>query len=139
MTYKPTEKEILAVLNSGIDARMRYFVHKVASQEHLRLTYDAEGNLFAGYDADGVECVVAWPFEVYGQIFLDESQNKQFLKAMSIHKFLGEYVDELFGNGISMFIFPNKTLQGALLPADVFRDMMEDELAKYGDCDWKDF
>jgi hypothetical protein len=57
------------------------------------------------------------------------------LKSMEIHHFLDNYLDELHYNNISIFVFPNKELDGAVMTAESFRNMMEEELAKYGDYD----
>ena len=133
MRYKPNTEEMKSVLNSDLDSRVRYFVHKVADWESFWLVCDSEGNLFGGYDSNDRECISVWPFKEYADLVLADSKNKDKLTEMTINKFLDEYVDELTKKNISIIIFPDKKLHGAIMAADVFKNIMKAELAKYGD------
>ncbi|MDR2629068.1 MAG: DUF2750 domain-containing protein [Puniceicoccales bacterium] len=137
MNYKPSEKEIEMVLRSGVDARVRYFIHKVADWEYLWLMCDDQDNLITAYDATNKECIPVWPFKEYADIFFNGFEEKKLVKKMEVHDFLHGYIDKLIENNIYVFIFPDTESRGALARADVFQHMMEDELVKYGDYDDK--
>ncbi|MDR1528266.1 MAG: DUF2750 domain-containing protein [Puniceicoccales bacterium] len=135
MNYKLSEKEIEMVLRSDVDARVRYFVHKTAAWEYLWLMYDDRGNLITVYDATNRECIPVWPFKEYADMFFNDFEEKKLVKKMKVHDFLCEYIDKLIEKNIYVFVFPDMESRGALVKADIFQYMMEDELAKYGDYD----
>ncbi|MDR1375676.1 MAG: DUF2750 domain-containing protein [Holosporaceae bacterium] len=139
MSRKLSEKEIQAVLNSDVDARVRYFVHKVAAMECFWLMCDEDDDLLIVYDAKERECIPVWPFKEYADVFFEDCVERKFLKEVQIQKFLDERIDKLIKRNVAIFVFPDTKSHGAFVMADVFRNMMEDELAKYGDYGWKDF
>jgi hypothetical protein len=129
MPYIPSKKEFEAVKKIDIDKRLRYFINVVGDYCEMWLCCDDDGSLFYGYDKRGYECVLVWPAKEYAELVLRDNDMK-YLKSMEIYKFLREYICELITLNIHVFIFPNKDLNGAIMTAESFRNMMEEELDK---------
>jgi hypothetical protein len=129
MPYIPSKKEFEAVKKIDIDKRLKYFVNIVGGYCEMWLCYDDDGSLFYGYDKQGCECVLVWPAKEYAELVL-RSDDVRSLKNIEIHKFLGEYIYELIISNIHVFVFPDEDLNGAIMTAESFRNMMEKELDK---------
>ena len=135
MKYHFYDKEIRSVLSSDIDARVRYFKHKVAGWENLWLMEDENG-FFTDCNSNGDEVLILWPFKEYAKISLKNNQKfYNQLKEVNIHYFLDHYLEYIKEHKIKLFVFPGINNDGALFDADDFKIMMEEELAKYGDYD----
>jgi hypothetical protein len=129
MPYIPSKKEFEAVKKIDIDKRLKYFANIVGDHCEMWLCCDDDGTLFYGYDKQGCECVLVWPAKEYAELIL-RHDDVRCLKNMEIHNFLKEYIYELIALNIHVFVFPNKDLNGAIMTAESFRNMMEEELDK---------
>jgi hypothetical protein len=139
MPHEPSEKEFNSVIELNIDKRVKYFRNVIGEHCEIWLSHDENGNLFANFDTKNTECIFVWPSKKYAEWFLTETKFEcqraiKNLKSMEIHKFLEEYIDELADSNIHLLVFPTEN-GGALMTAESFRNMMEEELAKYGDYD----
>lgn len=133
MSYIPTKKEFEAIIQQDIDKRVKHFQNRVGGHQCLWLCIDNEGNLFSNYDEKGRECISVWPAKEYAELIIAKKDQK-LLKKLNIQFFLDEYCDELKENNIYLMVFPTSD-GGALFNVDDFRNLMEEELAKYGDYD----
>jgi hypothetical protein len=132
--YSPSNREFEALQKASIDKRLKHFKNRVGGHCYLWLCCDGEGNFLYNYEKSGSECLCVWPAKEYAlQVIKQEDQ--KYLTSMEIHYFLNSYSEELDSNNINIFVFPNKEMNGALMTAESFRNMMEEELAKYGDYD----
>lgn len=135
MKYHTKDKEIQSVLSSDIDARVRYFTHKVAEWEALWLM-ENENGFFTDEDKDGREVLVLWPFKEFALCALaDNLEFQKQLLEVSIYDSMEKYLPYIAEHGIYLLVFLGKKMDGALLDAENFRNMMEGELARYGDPD----
>jgi frataxin-like iron-binding protein CyaY len=137
MSHIPSEKEFDSVIKLNLDKRVKYFRNTVGENCEIWLSHDDRGNLFANYDTKNNECVYVWPAKKYAEWFLTETKFEcrigvENLKSMEIHDFLEEYIDELAESNIDILVFPTEN-GGALMTAESFRNMMEEELARYED------
>jgi hypothetical protein len=96
---------------------------------------DDQNDLITVYDATNRKCIPVWPFKEYADVYFANFEEGKLIKEMEVHDFLREYIDKLIEKNIYVFIFPDMESRGALVKADIFQYMMEDELAKYGDYD----
>jgi hypothetical protein len=140
MTYTPSNKEFEALQNTDIDKRLKHFKNRVGGHCYFWLLCSNENNLLACYDGLGRKCIPVWPAKEYGELVLNFNKNinnidANCLKSMEIYHFLDNYIDELIESDTYVFVFPNKELDGAIMTAESFRNIMEEELAKYGDYD----
>jgi hypothetical protein len=129
MIYVPSQKEFEAVTQLNIDKRVKHFVNRVGGNCYMWLCCDNDDSLLLGYDKNGRECLMVWPAKKYAElVFPPGNEARRYLKNMEIHKFLEEYIDELSENNTYIFVFPNKELNGAIMTAESFRNMMQEEL-----------
>lgn len=141
MIYKPKQKEFESILGLKIDKRIKHFKNMVGGHCYFWTCLDGE-NLLAAYDKDGNESIMVWPAKEYGEYFFNinstttEKRNDgiNHLHTLEIHTFLQEYIDELSRKQIGIMVFPLED-GGALFTPTDFRNMIEEELAKYGDYD----
>jgi hypothetical protein len=137
MHHIPSEKEFNSVVILNLDKRVKYFRNVVGECCEIWLSYDEAKNLFANYDTENIECVFVWPSKKYAEWFLTKTKFEcqkaiRNLKPMEIHDFLEEYIDELALANIHILVFPTEN-GGAIMTAESFRNMMEEELARYED------
>lgn len=132
MIYSPTPKEFESILKLDIDKRVKHFRNRVGGHCYFWACID-NGDFLAGYDSLGRECICVWPAKEYA-LSLVSSKDLQFLNPIGIHTFLDEYIDELQDQKVSILVFPTEQ-GGALFSPYDFKNMMEEELARYGDYD----
>lgn len=121
----PSKKEFEIVTKFKIVSRFSYFVDTVVNYREIWLCYDGDGNLFCSYDDQSRKGVWIWPAKIYAELFL-ECGDISYLKSMKLHKFLEEYINRLIESNVSIFIFPLNN-EGAVMAAESFRNMMEEE------------
>jgi hypothetical protein len=137
MKYRFYDKEIQSVLDSDIDSRVRYFIHKVADWKKIWFMGN-ENSFFTDKNSNNEEILVLWPFKEYAVVSLkDHPHFQEQLMEADIHFFLGNFMEYLIKKNINILVFPGKEMEGALMTAESFRNMMEEELARYEDADFR--
>ncbi|MDR3151261.1 MAG: DUF2750 domain-containing protein [Holosporaceae bacterium] len=128
MKYRLSNKEIQSVLNSDIDSRVRYFVHKVADWKKMWLMGN-KNSFFTDKNSNDEEVLVIWPFREYAEISLkDRLHFQEQLIEMDIHFFLENFIEYLLKKNVKIFMFPGEEMDGAIMTAESFKNMMEEEL-----------
>ena len=133
--YNVNAKELKSVINLDIHKRVEYFKHKVADWEKLWLMEDENG-FFTDSDSNGNEILILWPFKAFAEFSLKNHEKfLSQLKKVDIHYFLNHYLEYIKEHNIKLLIFPGLNNDGALFDAENFKNMMMEELDKYGDYD----
>ena len=139
MIYEPNQKEFEALINAPIDKRVKHFQDRVGGHCYFWTNLDKDGNLLSGYDLNNNECISVWPAKAYAEWFWTKSHFKNLnnlkeLRPIEVHEFIDEYIDELMKANVYILVFPTDE-GGALFDAENFKNMMMEELDKYGDYD----
>lgn len=132
--YSPSDKEFQSLQKANIEKRLKHFKYRVGGNCDFWLCSDDQGYLLYNYDKSGHECLCVWPAKEYASLIINKTDEK-YLKNIEIHQFLHDCINDLTDNNINILVFPNQELSGALMTAESFKNMMEEELAKYGDYD----
>lgn len=103
MRYEPTPSELLYLDHMDSDERLDYFITRTMESEEVWRLCDADG--WVTHARDGVVTMPLWPYEGLAAASAGPGEAAD---AVSLEYFVYHELNELYGHGIVLDIFPGK-------------------------------